>query len=262
LLEGYDWFKPDDLPELFNALRKSSKPLVLVGGQSLTFWVSYFGIPVPETRDPYLTQDADVFGTQQDAHIVADTLGGCLRVPGPNDNTPNAATIVYETSDGRKLLIDVMGMLIGLNNSEINETAVSINHDVFGIIHILHPLLVLKSRVCNLHSLPQKRTGNGLAQARLAVQVYKEFVQSYAFREMQSANAQEVYFMQRARLIAKFSQSDPAVFVFREFGIDLLDAVPIDLITHKEFLERDWPKQVEWVSKRRVLPKPQPIRKK
>ena len=71
---GYDWFQPSDLPKFFHALQKATRPAILVGGQSLTFWVDYFEIPVPKTDTPYLTQDADVLATKHDARIAAQRL--------------------------------------------------------------------------------------------------------------------------------------------------------------------------------------------
>jgi hypothetical protein len=51
--------------------RKHPGPAILVGGQSLTFWVDYFKIPVPKGDTPYLTQDADVLATKHDARSLS-----------------------------------------------------------------------------------------------------------------------------------------------------------------------------------------------
>jgi len=48
LIAGYDWFQPSDLQKFFHALQKATQPAILVGRQSLTFWVDYFKIPVPK----------------------------------------------------------------------------------------------------------------------------------------------------------------------------------------------------------------------
>ncbi len=66
--------------------------------------------------------------------------------------------------------------------------------------------------------------------------------------------------MQRVVFNTEFSQSHPVIFVFREFEIDLLDTVPISLINHLDFLERNSPRQLEGVSNCRQLPKFQAIK--
>lgn len=141
----------------------------------MTFWVDYFGIPVPKTKTPYLTQDADVLATKHDARIVAAELNGTLAIPTMGDHTPNTAIVTYSTPDGRRLFVDFMGTLIGLSNVEIRKTAVELEHEKYGPIRILHPSLVLKSRIINLHRLQSKRDTNGIEQARLAYWLPRHF---------------------------------------------------------------------------------------
>ena len=179
MVAGYDWFQPSDLPKFFHALQKATQPAILVGGQSLTFWVDFFKIPVPKSNTPYLTQDADVLATKHDARIFATELQGTLNIPKPGDHTPNTAIVTYRTPDGRTLFVDFMGTLIGLTNEEIRKTAVEFEHPEYGFIRILHPTLVLKSRIVNLHRLQSKRDTNGIEQARLAVLTAKSI-----FREL------------------------------------------------------------------------------
>lgn len=91
----------------------------------------------------------------------------------------NTAIVTYITPDGRKLFVDFMGNLIELRNEEIRKTAVELDHSEYGLICVLHPTLVLKSRIVNLHRLAQKRHTNGGEQARLAVPVVKAFLEYY-----------------------------------------------------------------------------------
>ena len=101
-----------------------------------------------------------------------------LNIPKPDDHTPNTAIVTYKTPDGRTLFVDFMGTLIGLTNEEIRKTAVEFEHPDYGLIRVLHPTLVLKSRIVNLHRLQSKRDSNGIEQARLAVPVVKAFFEN------------------------------------------------------------------------------------
>ena len=253
-MEQFDWFRPEDLPFLFKALSQSKSPTVLVGGQSLTFWVDYYQIDIPDTESPYLTQDADIFGTALDAIIVCKALGGHLEIPDASDSTANTALITFNTSDGRSLLIDFMGRLIGLNEKEIISTSIKLTDEEFGEINVLNPKLVLCSRLANLKALPSKRDGNGVAQARVAIDVCKQYFieESLALDE----DKQEDYLMNSARWLAKLAQSAKALYVFKNWGIDVLTAAPIELIKHTKFHSLDWPKQVEWVTEKRKPNKP------
>jgi len=75
MANGFDWFCPDDLPLFFKALQKAPVPAILVGGQSLTFWIDWFDIPIPPLETTYLTKDADVLATKHDAKIEVAPLG-------------------------------------------------------------------------------------------------------------------------------------------------------------------------------------------
>lgn len=259
LTETFDWFHPEDIPFLIDALNKTTGNPVLVGGQSLTFWIDFYDIPIPHIKTPYLTQDADILGSVGDAKVVADLLGGEVKIADLSDNTANTAVVIYKTQDGRKLLIDFMGCLVGLENDEINKTAVTMQYKDIGVINILHPRLVLKSRIANLEVLPSKRNGNGVSQARLAVEVCKKFITEYV--KTLPTEDQEGYLMGKARWLAKLAKSSSGLYVFKNWGIDVLDAAPISLISHEAFLKLDWPKQLGWVVDKRKPKKPQPQKK-
>ena len=238
---GYDWFQPSDLPKFFHALQKASQPTVLVGGQSLTFWVDFFNIPLPQSDTPYLTQDADVLATKHDAHIVAKELHGTLNIPTQDDHTPNTAIVTYKTPDGRTLFVDFMGTLIGLKNEEIRKTAVELEHAEYGFIRILHPSLVLKSRIVNLHRLQSKRDSNGIEQARLAVLVAKAFFENYVSLGLSGKNPDR-YLIDRVKWLGKLALSDAGIFVYTHWGIDVMESAPMDLITNIKFHTEHWPR--------------------
>jgi hypothetical protein len=241
VVAGYDWFQPSDLPTFFHALQKTSRPAILVGGQSLTFWVDYFKIPVPNADTPYLTQDADVLATKHDARIFATELHGTLNIPKADDHTPNTAIVTYKTPDGRTLFVDFMGTLIGLTNEEIRKTAVEFEHPDYGLIRVLHPTLVLKSRIVNLHRLQSKRDSNGIEQARLAVPVAKAFFENYVSTGLAGKNPDR-YLIDRVMWLGKLALSDAGIYVHTQWEIDVMAAAPAGLIANKKFHTEHWPR--------------------
>lgn len=247
---GFDWFQPSDLPAFFKALQKSPHPAVLVGGQSLTFWVDFFNIPVPEVDTPYLTQDIDVLATKHDALIVAKELHGTCKIADLDDATPNTAIVIYDTPDGRKLLVDFMGTLIGLSNEEIRKTAVELDHPEYGLIRILHPTLVLKSRIVNLHRLAQKRHANGVEQARLAVPVVRAFLEYYVRNGLAGANPDK-YLIDRIVWLHDQALSDAGKFVYAEWGIDVMQAAPMDSVQNQDFHTQHKPRMEAEIATKR-----------
>jgi len=247
---GFDWFQPGDLSAFFTALRKSPHPAVLVGGQSLTFWIDFFNIPVPEIDTPYLTQDADVLATKHDALIVAKELHGTCAIPDLGDATPNTAIVTYTTPDGRKLFVDFMGTLIGLRNEEIRKTAVELDHSEYGLIRVLHPTLVLKSRIVNLHRLTQKRNANGVEQARLAVPVVKAFLEYYVSNGLAGAKPDK-YLIDRIMWLHDLALSDAGKFAYVEWGIDVMQAAPMGRVQNQDFQTQHRPRMESEIAARR-----------
>jgi hypothetical protein len=227
--------------DIFQDTPKTPNPAILVGGQSLTFWIDRFDITIPPIETPYLTMDEDVLATKHDAKIVAVELHGTLKIATLDDNTPNTAIVTYQTPDGRRLFVDFMGSLIGLTNKEIRETAVELEHPKYGLIRVLHPTLVLKSRIVNLHRLSSKRDTNGIEQARLAVLVAKAFFENYVASGFAGKNPDR-YLIDRVVWMGKLAFSDAGMFVFLHWGIDVMEAAPIEKITNTLFHTEHWPR--------------------
>lgn len=248
-VDSFDWFTPQDLPALFKALRQVNPPAILVGGQSLTFWVDYFKIVAPPTDTPYLTQDADILGTKIDANIIASHLKmGRAIIPESLDHTPSNGMIIYY-SGNRKLMIDVMGMLCGLENTQIKETAITLSIKGIGEVSILHPRLVLISRISNLEILPIKRNTNGITQAKLAVKVYREFLTWYRSQYSNNSDYQK-FLLEKAEELKKISLSKASAFVYKQYGINVLDSFPIELIENQAFIEKQWPQINNWFNRK------------
>lgn len=127
-----------------------------------------------------------------------------------------------------------MGTLIGLTNEEIRKLAVELEHPEYGFIRILHPTLVLKSRIVNLHRLSSKRDTNGIEQARLAVLVAMAFFENHVASGFAGKNPDH-YLIDRVVWLEKLALSDAGMFVFTKWGIDVMGAAPIEIISNKKF---------------------------
>lgn len=134
-----------------------------------------------------------------------------------------------------------MGTLIGLTNEEIRKTAVEFEHPEYGFIRILHPTLVLKSRIVNLHRLQSKRDTNGIEQARLAVLTAKAFFENYIALGLAGTNPDR-YLVDRVKWLGKLALSEAGIYAFAQWGIDVMEAAPRNLITNKKFHAEHWPR--------------------
>ena len=106
---------------------------------------------------------------------------------------------------------------------------------------------VLDSRVQNLHLLPEKRNDAGIAQARLALGVARAFIA----REV--ATRGERVGLKLLERIAEMAIDIAAVRVFLLYGIDPLEAVPLEQFRTTTALHTvRWPQIVAEVTRRRA----------
>lgn len=246
--DDYGWFSPADLKKLFHAIHQAHDwtKVILVGGQSLTTWVEYYKITLPQFDGPYLTADADFLGTRADAQVVADELGGTAVFAGFDDHTPEVATVEFKGKDGQPLHIDILLSVIGLSEGDITKLAVPVQLNDWDTIHVMHPVMVLVSRCANLERLPNKRTGNGITQARVACTV----VQRYLDECLENpARAREA--LRAADRIAALAKSKEGVFVSQRWGIDVLATVDPERMPGE--FSRSWAFEVARVKRKRRI---------
>ena len=113
-------------------------------------------------------------------------------------------------------------------------------------IYVLNPMLCLRSRIVNLYAIPGKRNGNGISQARYAVEVAKRHINA-VLEGLSERDAIDL-----VKELRHMSLSQAGLYVFREYGIDVLAAVDIQRFSIQEFLECDWPNILRWAADKRA----------
>lgn len=144
----------------------------IVGGQALNLWAERYAAGRPELIQfgPFTSKDLDYYGHRAAAEKLAVALGGELRVPPPDDHTPNSAVVSAEI-DGRRVEIDFLTDVIGVKANALEREAVELVVPVRGeaveelVIPIMHPLHCLQSRVGNIVGLGR---GDDVALRQLA----------------------------------------------------------------------------------------------
>jgi len=250
--DDYGWFTIAEFKSVIDALNKTqnpSTPVILVGGQALIAWIKHYNIPVPSSETPALTQDIDFLGSHEEAQLLANELGAKINVARMDDHTPNTAVLSFRSPNTNKILIiDFLGYLIGLNEKEVRNLAVAIKFESLSDINVLHPILCLKSRVenLNLHKLKSKRNGNGIIQASKAIEVVRKFL-GEIFLEVNGMR-QALNAVKKIRYIAL---SDAGIFVYHEYGLDILLAIDVDLFKGSKFVTHEWPRLRDEVQRKR-----------
>lgn len=139
----------------------------------------------------------------------------------------------------------------GLTTKDLLRRAVEMDVPEIGSLRVLHPIDMLDSRIQNLHLLPAKRNEAGIAQAKLAVGV----VRAYIGREIVAHG--ERAGLKLLERVAEIAGEMAAVRVYLLFGIDPLEAVPLEEFRTTSALHKvRWPQiQAEVAQQRESLSK-------
>ena len=93
--------------------------------------------------------------------------------------------------------------------------------------------------------MQSKRDKNGITQAKLAIGMYKSFM--IWFRTQLSSNSEyQAFLLSKAEELKHISLSDASVYVYQNYGINILDSFPIELVENQKFLEIQWPNISKW----------------
>ncbi len=124
--------------------------------------------------------------------------------------------------------------------------AVNLVIDANEPVPVLHPLLVLESRCINLQRLTGKRHGNGITQASVACTV----VEHYLAECLNTPGRRREAFKATKR-IADFAQTSAGVFVWKQWGIDVIAAVDASKMPGQ--FNRSWAYELAEVARKRKI---------
>lgn len=213
---------PLDADEVRNILSICSPTGLLVGGQALAFWADHLRVERPESLVSGVTADADFIGDAALAATLGKRLGWQTWIPSLDDSTPQTGKVTHRTRSGQIKQVDFLSGVVGLTTKDLVRRAIEMDIPDIGRLRIIHPVDVLDSRIQNLHLLPEKRNDAGIAQARLALAVVREFIA----REV--ATRGERIGLKLLERIVEMATDIAAVRVFLLYAIDPLEAVPVE----------------------------------
>ena len=228
--------------EVDEILRSCNGRALLVGGQALAFWAQYYGITPLGVLGANVTSDADFLGSADVAHELAEVLkpkGWRYWRASMDDATAQTAKLSKRVEGQGIKQIDFLGNIVGLDSERIKRRAVTLHLADGTQVKVLHPLDVLESRLKNLAALPSKRNGQGIAHARLAIDITGAFLEQLARED----NGRLL--LNAIERVARIAQDKSLEPVFHEFKLDPLAAVPADQVPSEEFRTQRWPRILE-----------------
>jgi len=246
---GIDAFTAEDFNFVSSKVTADPDRLILVGGQALEVLGLVFDVPSPFGEGNALTEDADWLGSKQDAQWLCDKLGDLsVEVYFPSrDDTGSSSALAYLQRGPRILMMDFLHSIVGPDNDKVRSLAVPVTLNNGAVIQVLHPLLCLESRLANLKVLPEKRRGNGPAQAKWAINIVRAFLDHLA-----GGQGKAEQLAKACRMVFHLALSDYAKFCLVTYRLNPMKAITDAHIeaVGGDFAQKEWPVKAAQVRKR------------
>lgn len=230
----------NDVKDLINIINKKTDKIILIGGQAIAVWADRYNVLLPDILNPHISRGLDFLAGVDEANYVSDVLHGDIHFPNFDDVTTQSAIVFVNAFNGKKISIDFLYQIIGVDKNEITNKAIPIEQ-----FYVMHPMHCMESRIHNLKLLPTKRNEKGIAQAHLSIDVLNAHIS-----HLLKLNKERSAFKLIER-IGYITADDVGKHVYFQYGIDTIKAVPANNITNKVFHEKRWPQILDHVTKRR-----------
>ncbi|MFG6431992.1 hypothetical protein ACG00Y_18875 [Roseateles sp. LYH14W] len=244
-------------PEVLKRLLTVATEEVLIGGQALAVWLDHYGLTLPAGAPSAISNDVDFLARSAAAasrvHAFAKAIGGKVHLPNERALTALVGQAYLDISDEEYLNVDVMFKLVGLTADEVRRETVKFDVDGMSFL-VMHPLHVLRSRLVNLHKLPEKQNDKGELQLVLAIAVAREFLRRAVLTEALEDVATGRSPIQRyVNDVVVMARGDAGKKVAKRLGIRVADAIDPSLIPAGPFWDKAWPRirplmSPEWAS--------------
>jgi len=220
--------------------------LVLVGGQALAIWLGLYGLRERRPDVPAISNDVDFLArSAADKKPVARMAGviqGKAVYPSARALTALVGQAMLDVSDEEYLNVDVIFKVIGIEGESIRKRAVKIEPVGRPAFLVMHPLDVLRSRVANLHKIPEKQNDKGKAQLALAIEVGRAFLREQNRLSDPAATAEGRSPVQDyVSAIEKIATEDAGRKIAQRHGLHVADAIDPHLIPPGPFWTKRWP---------------------
>jgi hypothetical protein len=213
------------------------RELVLVGGQAVNFWASYYQHRTRELANagPFTSKDIDFCGDPRAVRTCAERLGGKARVATFDDATPNSGTVVFVDAAGVTRTLDVVSAPFGLDGKEVRTTALPVEildeagRNTGATFYVMHPVLSMESRVHNVIGLAASYdTEQGRKQLRASILCAREFLRDVLDGQMEAADPVRAVMKINERVFRFATRDRDAMELFRTRGVDPADVLVDD----------------------------------
>ncbi len=220
-------------------LKNLPRDAILVGGQSLIFWMSYYKIDSLLRGTPAISKDTDILGDRSHVALIANAIGGLAKYPPKKSLTIISGQVLLPVGEHEFVSIDVIHHVGTMDTDGVKRRAVEMEADGHPFL-VMHPIDVLISRAENFRSVQDKQNAAGLRQVSLAIKVAELYIAETIKRDEKVA-------LNAIEKIAETARSPAGIFA-RKHGAEIYAAINpnklVKLVKNKRFIADRLPKLI------------------
>lgn len=225
-------------------LKAAGTDVVLVGGQALAVWIRRYGLAVPDDVAA-ITADVDFLtpsaADRDTVKRFAKALQGQAHFPNIRALTSLVGQAWKDISDDEYLNVDVIFDVLGITPEQVRQRSVAVEAGDIRFL-VMHPLHVLRSRLINLHKVPDKQNEKGCVQLALAIAVARAYLSEVASKASAASLASGRSPLQGlVSEVERMALEDAGRKVARRYGLHVADAIDPSMIPAGPFWTRKWP---------------------
>lgn len=237
---GEDYVTSEQLERI---LQLAGVDMILVGGQALAFWASYYGAPTPRTA---ITKDVDFIGSKDDVKRIALGLNASAVYPRQRAMTALTGQVKKDLPGGGYINIDVLHRVFGDVTTEAVASRAVDAENAAGRFRVMHPMDVLQGRLENVYGLADKQDEHGIAQLQLAIAMTRLFLVDIASQEGSRGRPIALSHISRIETMAL---SDAGRKVAARHKVHVADAIDPTPVAHvKAFMATKLPQLAKLMS--------------
>ena len=217
--------------------------LIVVGGQALSLWAREYLLDEMTGEELHFvaSDDLDFIGRKGSVGFCEERMQVSFRRATIEDHTPNLAVAEIAWDDDKKILIDILDAIAGVSLDEIYKHLESVVLDDVRIA-IIDPISCMQSRLFNLYAPWCGNREREAVRTKLAIRASNCYLRETL---VEGGYREAVPFFKRIHDLALSKNGKDA---FYDYGLDLLQAIPIDPgMLPKQFIEKNWPGIVKQV---------------
>lgn len=179
-----------------------------------------------------MSSDADFLGFREHVAAFAAAIRGAATYPPKRGFTALQGVVKKKSAHGDEVEVDVLHKIVGLDADAVRRRALEVTHPRDATLRflVMDPVDCLASRIENLRQLADRKDDVSVWQAAKAILVCRAYV-SELIRESGERKAIKV-----ATALFGLAGSAAGLQACIRYGLDLLDAIPLDEFSSANFL--------------------------